>query len=103
MRLYPRTPLGERALRGELDDGLQPKGARDLSLPVFYTSPALGKDPEGMVRELAGGDERFLLLAGPAEEGAYNYADDEALCEAIKKGARGAYWDIIRRRMRGEI
>ena len=41
------------------------------------------------------GDRGFLVLSAPAEEGSYNYADDEALCQFIREGARGAYWDII--------
>ena len=47
-------------------------------------------------------DPRFLFLASPDEESSYNYADDEALCEMIEKGARGAYWDIIRRSQVGK-
>lgn len=45
---------------------------------------------------MAGG-RRFLVLSSPAEEGSYDYADDEALCQLIQKGARGTYWDIISR------
>jgi hypothetical protein len=37
----------------------------------------------------------FLVLASPAEERSYNYADDEAFYQLIKERARGAYWDII--------
>jgi len=100
VRLYPGTPLGREALEGKLDDGLKPEGRRDLSEPAFYCSPALGEDPLSTVREFVGDDPRFLLLAEPSEDGAYNYADDEWLYRAIvKEGERGAYWDIIRRRL----
>ena len=62
----------------------------------YYMSPALGDDPFGLIRELTGGDERFLTLADPGDTDSYNYADDEHLAELIRQGARGAYWDILR-------
>jgi hypothetical protein len=66
---------------------------------VFYLSPALGEDALGLVRHLTGDDPSFLLLAAPQESGSYNYAGDDrsGLAEAIRRGARGAYWDILRR------
>ena len=32
----------------------------------------------------------------------YNYRENLALVEAIKRGYRGAYWDILRRVEEGE-
>lgn len=97
VRVYPGTALGKMALKGRLDEGLSEKSFDDLSKPVYYTSPALGPDPFGLLKELVGGDERFLCLAAPGEEAAYNYAGDDFLSWAIQNGARGAYWDILRR------
>ena len=95
IRVYPETPLGQAIANGSIQEGLHPGGG--LSEPFFYLSPALGSDASALINELVAGDPRFLVLSSPAEEGSYNYADDEALGELIKKGARGAYWDIISR------
>ena len=43
------------------------------------------------------------MLAAPGEEGSYNYADDELLSQLIERGARGAYWDILRRHLDGDV
>ena len=89
-----------------LDDSLQwvteqarlgEEGIQDFLEPAFYFSPALGDDPVGLVRQCLDGDPRFLLLAKPGEQGSYNYVDDRWLSQAIENGARGAYWDIIRK------
>jgi hypothetical protein len=74
-----------------------------LFKPTFYISPSLGDDPAGLVAELIGGDKRFFTSGksdqpepreGPA---GYNYNENQPLVEAIRNGARGAYWDILRR------
>jgi hypothetical protein len=79
-------------------------GPVDFLRPTFYISSALGERPARLVRDLIAGDERFFE---PAEEAApetvaagYNYNDNAPLVEAIRGGARGAYWHILRR-MRG--
>jgi hypothetical protein len=78
-------------------------GPIDLLQPTFYISPALGDRPAGLVRDLIGDDPRFFP---PEEEagagrtpaaGDHNYNANQALIEAIAAGARGAYWDILRR------
>jgi len=54
---------------------------------------------------LIGGDQRFfepaLDAVGQTDEdgdaGNYNYNENLLLEEAIAAGARGAYWDILRR------
>lgn len=103
VRLYPGTPLGEEVrragvsaanphLHGVLADN------DDLVDPVFYVSSALGSDPVGELCALIGGDERFLVGGRPGEvEANYNYNDNTVLVEAIRRGERGAYWDILRR------
>jgi len=101
-RVYPGTALADSilaegriaenpCLHGEVEDN------EEMLRPVFYVSPALGDDPLGAVRVATAGDARFLL---PVEQGAqkgYNYNDNSPLEAAIAAGARGAYWDIIRR------
>lgn len=78
------------------------QGPIDLVRPTFYVSPALGQRPARLVRELIAGDPRFFEPADDepevSEPGAnYNYNANTALAEAIAAGARGAYWDILRR------
>ena len=114
VRVYPGTPLGRLLARGGdgadskrsvgppdiplAVGGLQPPQHGGLHRPVFYLSPTLGQDAPGLVRHLTDGDPRFLLLASPQEAGSYNYAGDDrsGLAGAIRRGARGAYWDILR-------
>jgi hypothetical protein len=80
-------------------------GPVNLLKPTFYISEALGEQPAALVRDLIGGDQRFFE---PASEGDceatagsdaanYNYNENLLLVQAIKEGARGAYWDILRR------
>jgi len=97
VRIWPGTPLAEAVASGVLSEGCHPDAVHDLSDPVFYLSPQLGSDPLSLVDELAGGDSRFLILSKPSEQQSYNYADDDDLARLIQAGARGAYWDIIRR------
>jgi radical SAM superfamily enzyme YgiQ (UPF0313 family) len=99
VRVYPGTPLGKLMAQGLLNEGLSPQGIKDLTQPLFYISPKLGSAPFELIRQLVEGDRRFLLLSLPGEEAAYNYADDDSLCSAIEQGARGAYWDILRKQV----
>ena len=103
VRVYPGTRLGEEVRRA----GVSPASPHlhgaladndDLVDPVFYVSAALGPDPIGGLRGLIAGDERFFVGARPGElEANYNYNDNGVLVEAIRRGERGAYWDILRR------
>ncbi len=101
VRLYPGTPLVERLrARGPLVENTSIFGIEDndsLLRPAYYIERSLGEDVDQFIRDLIAGDERFFFPTG--EEGAenYNYNDNSLLCEAIRKGARGAYWDILRR------
>lgn len=97
IRVYPETPLGQAIADGSIKGGLHPEAGDEINNPVFYLSPYLGGDVSALIKELVAGDPRFLVLASPAEEGSYNYADDEVLGQLIAEGARGAYWDIISR------
>ncbi len=93
MRVYPGTPLCEQ-LAKQGDTECNPDG---LLEPRFHFSPSLGADPTGAILQILGDDRRFLLLARDGERQNYNYVGDDRLDRAIAAGARGAYWDIIRR------
>ncbi|NOX52901.1 MAG: radical SAM protein [Planctomycetes bacterium] len=106
VRLYPGTAVAETARReGRCSANIRRlyHGPTDLLRPTFYLSAALGDRPAALVRELIGTDERFFPpedpQIGPAEAGgaSHNYNQNKRLLDAIEVGARGAYWDILRR------
>ena len=109
VRLYPETEvLAILAAGGPLEHnpGVRRKyaGPIDLLRPTFYVSPGLGEQPAQLVRDLIGGDQRFFEPAddiGPdtksTSSGDHNYNDSRELVTAIANGARGAYWDILRK------
>ena len=114
MRLYPGTEaVAVVAAEGPMESNPSIRrkydGPIDLLKPTFYISAALGERPARLVRELIAGDERFFepldarAAAGAGDDGGdHNYNANEALARAIADGARGAYWDILRRlRARG--
>jgi radical SAM superfamily enzyme YgiQ (UPF0313 family) len=112
LRIYPGTPM-ERTIAAEGPMEANPairrryEGPIDLARPTFYISTALGTRPARLARELIGGDPRFFPPEeepDPAADGQstqratdHNYNSNRALEEAIAAGARGAYWDILRR------
>ena len=104
VRLYPVTPMGKNiinASKGALSENpslfgeLENNGS--LLRPVFYCEANLGEDVEDWLHEMIDGDSRFLLGRRTDAELHYNYNDNPELTEAIKRGHRGAYWDILRR------
>ena len=102
VRIYDGTPLAADVRRqGPMEENAALHGATqgnpDFTRPMFFISPELGPDIEGMVRGLVGGDRRFFL-PDPREEGNYNYNGNETLVRAIAAGERGAYWEILWRR-----
>jgi radical SAM superfamily enzyme YgiQ (UPF0313 family) len=108
IRIYPGTTMEKllaRELREQGDGSIRRKysGPIDLLKPTFYISRALGERPAEFVRDLIASDERFFEPAveiAPDAEGTdasnYNYNENLPLTRAIEKGARGAYWDILR-------
>lgn len=113
LRLYPGTAMTARiAALGpwEQNPGIRRhySGPIDLVRPTFFISPLLGERPARLVHDLIGGDSRFFP---PEDEhasehadtqGDHNYNANQALVAAIRTGARGAYWDILRRLRVGE-
>ena len=110
IRLYPGTPMHAIvAAEGpwETNAAIHRRyaGPVDLLRPTFYVSPALGEHPAQLVRDLIAGDARFFEpkddIPAPSQEADpqadYNYSENQTLVSAIAGGARGAYWDILRR------
>ena len=87
--------------QGSLDKNPHLHGAVEnnatLLRPIFYVEAALGQDIHRIVGDLIAGDARFLHTDPADLEANYNYNDHPVLCAAIEQGARGAYWDILRK------
>ena len=113
LRVYPGTAAAEQiaAMGGmETNPGIRRRyaGSVDLLQPTFYISPSLGPNPARLIRDLIGDDHRFFPPVaevgsdtGGGAAGDHNYNDNSALVAAIAAGARGAYWDILRRLRQG--
>ena len=100
VRIYPRTPLAEAVQK----DGVSEKnpalygnvqGNDDLFQPIFYISPQVGENIHSHLSQLINGDDRFLIGSQEDITENYNYNDNSVLVEAIKNGARGAFWTIL--------
>ncbi len=96
------TPLGD-ALRRNPNIKRKYDGPINFFKPTFYISSSLGDRPAQLVRDLIDGDKRFFepmveiddKKSAKGKSTDHNYNDNTELLEAIKKGARGAYWDIL--------
>jgi len=97
VRVYPGTPLARLAARQR--PALHGPGADsgDFAVPAYYLAPDLGEGIFPLVRAIIGQDPRFFF-SDPTDAGRnYNYSDNSLLTDAIGRGYRGAYWDILRR------
>ncbi len=102
VRIYPGTALCAQVMReGPLERNANLRGAvadnPDFIAPVFYLSSLLGEEPGGYIADLVGGDPKFFFPVAEQGAEAYNYNDNQRLVEAVQRGHRGAYWDILRR------
>ncbi len=99
VRIYPGTRLAEIALADIHQGGANLRGviSPDFFAPIFYCSDALGDELFPFIASLVKGDERFFFGGGEETEANYNYNANSILIEAIKRGYRGAFWDILRR------
>jgi radical SAM superfamily enzyme YgiQ (UPF0313 family) len=87
VRVYPGTPLAK-----QLGDRRE-----DPSRPRFFLEPAVAPFIFQLLDALIGDDRRFLFF-DPSRPGRnYNYNANQRLLEAIARGCRGAYWDILRK------
>jgi radical SAM superfamily enzyme YgiQ (UPF0313 family) len=84
MRIYPRTPLFDRALKeGRIDP------EQDLLEPVFYESPAMGREAIiGRVKERAEGRVNWVIGSGGDEAGAL-------IQRMYKRGYTGPLWEYL--------
>jgi len=104
VRVAPGTPLAGRLAALEADPATRGHVHRPRRVPVppglapsYYLDREIGGGVEEYVRSLIGGDERFLFAGHEeAETSNYNYDGHDLLAQAIREGARGAYWDILR-------
>lgn len=102
VRVYPYTALAAMVLgQGALSANPHLHGATEdndnLLRPIFYVDAGIDGDIHRVVSEEVAGDARFLHADPSQLDGNYNYNDNSVLAEAIRSGARGAYWDILRR------
>ncbi|HUT53087.1 MAG TPA: radical SAM protein [bacterium] len=102
VRVFAGTALGAMvSAAGPMDQNPALHGAvrhNDALLkPVFFVSEKLGPDPETYLASLISDDPIFLFASRKQLAANYNYNNNRPLGQAIKKGARGAYWDILRR------
>ena len=103
VRIYPTTELA-RAIQadGPLSQNPNIKGVTadnpDFLKPVFYLSSELGGNAiSSFIEQLIGTDPMFFF-ANPADMNRnYNYNENQLLVDAIRRGYRGAYWDILRK------
>jgi tryptophan 2-C-methyltransferase len=115
VRIYPGTGMVDRIeAEGPMETNpairRRYEGPIELLRPTFYISAALGPRPAGLVRDLIAGDQRFFppeeerdaAAAGHAQ-GDHNYNANQLLCDTIAAGARGAYWDILRKIRESQI
>jgi tryptophan 2-C-methyltransferase len=97
VRIYQGTKLARLAQQER--DALHGPGAADGDFvrPAFYFAPELGLKIFPFVSSLVDGDQRFFFSDPTAADRNYNYSDNDVLVDAIARGHRGAYWDILRR------
>jgi hypothetical protein len=87
LRVYRGTELARLVKEG--------RSVENLVDPPFFLEPGLGQGIFALIDTLVAGDERFLFFDPTRPKKNYNYNSNSVLCEAIGKGARGAYWDIL--------
>lgn len=95
VRVYPGTELARQVKSEGRQEGLV--GGGKGAEPVFFLEPLIAPFIFDLLDELIGVDRRFFFFDPSRPEQNYNYNANQRLSEAIRKGYRGAYWDILRR------
>jgi tryptophan 2-C-methyltransferase len=99
IRVYPGTYLASIINNEFLTDNKNLygniKNNTNFFKPIFYISEEIGKDIVEYTYNLVYGDKKFFIGATEKEEKNYNYNENLRLQEAIKKGYRGSFWDIL--------
>ncbi len=66
--------------------------------PLYYLSSDMGGESIfSYIAQLVGTDPMWFFADPRNQDSNYNYNENFILVDAIKKGYRGAYWDIMRR------
>jgi radical SAM superfamily enzyme YgiQ (UPF0313 family) len=94
VRVYPGTELAMQIDSNENADGLI--GGKNAHDPLFYMEPKIAPFVFEWLHKLIGDDKRFLFFDPSRPKQNYNYNSNRRLVEAIHKGYRGAFWDILR-------
>jgi radical SAM superfamily enzyme YgiQ (UPF0313 family) len=107
VRIYEGTGMAEFIRsQGSMSDNPNLYGAKKDNLhflrPVFYISPDLGDGIIGYMHSLVGEDTRFFLPSNEEVDNNYNYNANTVLVNAIANGERGAYWDMLRKKVRSK-
>jgi hypothetical protein len=95
VRVYPGTELARQVKSEGRQEGLV--GGGKGAEPLFFLEPLIAPFVFDLLDELIGVDRRFFFFDPSRPEQNYNYNANQRLSEAIRKGYRGAYWDILRR------
>ena len=95
VRVYPGTELARQVKSEGRQEGLV--GGGKGAEPIFFLEPRIAPFVFDLLDELIGADRRFFFFDPARPERNYNYNANQRLAEAIRKGYRGAYWDILRR------
>jgi tryptophan 2-C-methyltransferase len=97
VRVYPGTSLALLAQR-------QPAAVRgpgaaggEFVAPAYYLAPEMGEGIFFLIRSQVGEDRRFFFSDPTDGDRNYNYSANQVLADALARGYRGAYWDILRR------
>jgi len=102
VRIYPHTRLATIVRsQGPIESNPNLHGTvkdnPDFLKPIFYIDEKSGPDLHQYVTRLVA-REKLFFHADPSQiDGNYNYNNNSVLATAIRNGARGAYWDILRR------
>ena len=95
VRVYPGTELAVQLAEEKDAKGLT--GGKNPFEPVFYLEPEIAPFIYDWLDTLIGDDKRFLFYDPSRPKQNYNYNSNQRLVEAIRRGYRGAFWDILRR------
>jgi radical SAM superfamily enzyme YgiQ (UPF0313 family) len=102
VRIYPHTRLAAIVRsQGPIESNPNLHGTivdnRDFLKPIFYIDQQAGPDLHQYVSGLIAGEKTFFHADPSQIDGNYNYNNNSVLAQAIGNGARGAYWDILRK------
>lgn len=95
VRVYPGTKLENLIEQEGMKDGcISGNGPFD---PIFFLEPQVASSVFHLLDKLIGEDRRYFFFDPSRPTRNYNYNANQLLVDAIRKGYRGAYWDILRR------